>query len=52
MKGYTMKSNEEYRKMSPEERDTTFKKEFELTKNMSLDELYAELAQWHSKKNN
>lgn len=34
-----MKTGEEYSKMSPEERDATFKKEFELTKNMSLNEV-------------
>jgi len=34
---------EEYKKMSPAEREISIKKEFEESKDMSLDELYAEL---------
>jgi hypothetical protein len=33
----------EYRKMSPDERKIAMKKEIELSKDMSLDDLYAEL---------
>lgn len=36
-------TTEEYRKMSPTERKIALDKEFERTKDMSLNELYAEL---------
>lgn len=45
-------TNEQYKKMSPEERKAAIKKEYEETKNMSLDDLYRELGKFYSKISN